>query len=53
MTRQNWGRIINISSVGARTGGGAGSIPYHAAKAGVLALTKGAGAGAAPIIASP
>ena len=34
------GRIINISSVGARTGGGAGSIPYHAAKAGVLALTK-------------
>ena len=41
MTKQNWGRIINISSVGARTGGGAGSIPYHAAKAGVLALTKG------------
>jgi 3-oxoacyl-[acyl-carrier protein] reductase len=41
MTRQKWGRIINMSSVGARTGGGAGSIPYHAAKAGVLALTKG------------
>jgi len=41
MTRQRWGRIINMSSVGARTGGGAGSIPYHAAKAGVIALTKG------------
>jgi 3-oxoacyl-[acyl-carrier protein] reductase len=41
MSRQQWGRIVNMSSVGARTGGGAGSIPYHAAKAGVLALTKG------------
>ncbi len=41
MVAQGFGRIINISSVGARTGGGAGSIPYHAAKAGVLALTKG------------
>lgn len=41
MSAQNWGRIVNMSSVGARTGGGAGSIPYHAAKAGVLALTKG------------
>ena len=41
MTKQNWGRIINMSSVGARTGGGPGSIPYHAAKAGVIALTKG------------
>jgi 3-oxoacyl-[acyl-carrier protein] reductase len=41
MSAANWGRIINISSVGARTGGGAGSIPYHAAKAGLLALTKG------------
>lgn len=41
MINQKWGRIINMSSVGARTGGGAGSIPYHAAKAGVIALTKG------------
>lgn len=41
MSASGWGRIINISSVGARTGGGAGSIPYHAAKAGVIALTKG------------
>ncbi len=40
MSAGGWGRIINISSVGARTGGGAGSIPYHAAKAGVLAMTK-------------
>jgi 3-oxoacyl-[acyl-carrier protein] reductase len=41
MTAQKWGRIINISSVGARTGGGAGSIPYHAAKAALMTLTKG------------
>ena len=40
MSAQKQGRIVNISSVGARTGGGAGSIPYHAAKAGVLAMTK-------------
>jgi 3-oxoacyl-[acyl-carrier protein] reductase len=41
MAKQGWGRIVNISSVGARTGGGAGSIPYHAAKAGLMALSKG------------
>jgi 3-oxoacyl-[acyl-carrier protein] reductase len=41
MTRQNWGRIVNMSSVGGRTGGGPGSIPYHSAKAGLMALTKG------------
>ena len=40
MKAQNAGRIINISSVGARTGGGAGSIPYHAAKAAMMAMTK-------------
>src|SRR6202040_3599354 len=40
MTAQHSGRIINMSSVGARTGGGAGSIPYHAAKAAVMAMTK-------------
>jgi 3-oxoacyl-[acyl-carrier protein] reductase len=41
MTEQGWGRIVNVSSVGARTGGGAGSIPYHAAKGGMMTLTKG------------
>jgi 3-oxoacyl-[acyl-carrier protein] reductase len=40
MRRQRFGRIVNISSVGARTGGGAGSIPYHAAKAAMMAMTK-------------
>jgi 3-oxoacyl-[acyl-carrier protein] reductase len=40
MRKQRSGRIVNISSVGARTGGGAGSIPYHAAKAAVIAMTK-------------
>jgi 3-oxoacyl-[acyl-carrier protein] reductase len=41
MAAQRAGRIVNIASVGARTGGGAGSIPYHAAKAGLMALSKG------------
>jgi 3-oxoacyl-[acyl-carrier protein] reductase len=41
MIAQRWGRIVNISSVGARTGGGPGSIPYHAAKTAVMTLTKG------------
>jgi 3-oxoacyl-[acyl-carrier protein] reductase len=41
MVARDWGRIINISSVGGRTGGGVGSIPYHSAKAGMMALTKG------------
>jgi 3-oxoacyl-[acyl-carrier protein] reductase len=40
MRKGRFGRIVNISSVGARTGGGAGSIPYHAAKAAILAMTK-------------
>jgi NAD(P)-dependent dehydrogenase (short-subunit alcohol dehydrogenase family) len=41
MTAQKWGRIVNVSSVGAHTGGGAGSIPYHAAKGALMTLTKG------------
>ena len=35
------GRIINISSVAARTGGGPGSVLYAASKGGVSALTMG------------
>ena len=35
-----WGRIVNISSVGARTGGMGPLAPYCASKAGVLSLTK-------------
>lgn len=40
MMRQGSGRIINISSVGAYTGGAVATPPYCAAKAGILALTK-------------
>lgn len=39
MAAAGWGRIINFSSVVARTGG-LTSAPYAAAKAGVIALTK-------------
>lgn len=40
MQRNRWGRIVNISSIGARTGGVAGSAVYSATKAAIVALTK-------------
>jgi len=40
MAANGWGRIVNISSVGARTGGMGPLAPYCAAKAGVLSITK-------------
>jgi NAD(P)-dependent dehydrogenase (short-subunit alcohol dehydrogenase family) len=41
MTRQGYGRIINIASVAAKRGGGlVGSAAYATSKAGVIGLTK-------------
>ncbi len=40
MRPNGWGRIIGISSVGARTGGVSHSAVYNAAKAGVISLMK-------------
>ncbi|WP_104181506.1 SDR family NAD(P)-dependent oxidoreductase [Arthrobacter sp. B0490] len=41
MLENKWGRIINMSSVSAQRGGGVfGKVPYSAAKAAVLGLTK-------------
>ncbi len=40
MRSNGWGRIIGISSVGARTGGVSNSAIYNAAKAGVISLMK-------------
>jgi NAD(P)-dependent dehydrogenase (short-subunit alcohol dehydrogenase family) len=40
MRPNGWGRIIGISSVGARTGGVSHSAVYGAAKAGVISLMK-------------
>lgn len=40
MERQEWGRIINMSSVVAKSGGIGAGVHYCAAKAGVLGLTK-------------
>ena len=34
------GRIINITSISARTGGGPGSVPYVAGKAGLEGFTR-------------
>jgi 3-oxoacyl-[acyl-carrier protein] reductase len=41
MRARRWGRIVNISSIGARLGAGSVSIAYAAAKAGVEGLTRG------------
>ena len=41
MSARRWGRIINIASVGGRTGGLSISAVYAATKGGLIALTKG------------
>src|SRR3712207_9331589 len=40
MRRQGGGRIINVTSVAARNGGGPGSVAYATAKGGVSTLTR-------------
>lgn len=40
MQKRGYGRVVNISSVGARTGGLSQSAVYSTTKAGLLALTK-------------
>lgn len=40
MLAQNWGRIVNNSSAGARFGGTFGVVAYVSAKAGVMGMTK-------------
>jgi 3-oxoacyl-[acyl-carrier protein] reductase len=40
MRARRWGRIINISSIGARVGAGSVSVAYGAAKAGLEGLTR-------------
>ncbi len=40
MKKSGFGRIINVTSIAARNGGGFGAGHYSAAKAGVLTLTK-------------
>jgi 3-oxoacyl-[acyl-carrier protein] reductase len=40
MKRQGGGKIVNVTSIAARTGGGPGSIAYAASKGGVSTLTR-------------
>lgn len=40
MAERGWGRIINIASIGARTGGNIRSAPYAASKAALVSLSK-------------
>jgi 3-oxoacyl-[acyl-carrier protein] reductase len=39
--RSGWGRIVNMSSLAARNGGGPGAVAYGAAKAGLVGFTRG------------
>jgi 3-oxoacyl-[acyl-carrier protein] reductase len=39
--RTGWGRIVNMSSLAGRNGGGPGTAAYAAAKAGIIGLTRG------------
>jgi 3-oxoacyl-[acyl-carrier protein] reductase len=39
--RSGWGRIVNMSSLAARNGGGPGAVAYGAAKAGLIGFTRG------------
>jgi len=41
MKRKGWGRIINISSISARSGGGPGGTHYASSKGALSAFTKG------------
>jgi 3-oxoacyl-[acyl-carrier protein] reductase len=41
MAERGWGRIVNLSSIAARNGGGIGASVYAASKATVACLTKG------------
>ncbi len=40
MERQNYGRIINIASISAQTGGVSGGVHYAASKGGMISMTK-------------
>lgn len=40
MKARGYGRIVNVGSIGAQTGGAIAAPPYCAAKAGIMALTK-------------
>jgi len=44
-----WGRIVNMSSLAGRNGGGAGAVAYGAAKAGLLGFTRGLAKKVAPL----
>jgi NAD(P)-dependent dehydrogenase (short-subunit alcohol dehydrogenase family) len=40
MCERGWGRIVNIASISAQTGGVSGSVAYSSSKGGLIAFTK-------------
>ena len=48
MRERKWGRIVNISSIGLKYGGGAGSMPYTISKSGLEAMTMAFAKAGAP-----
>lgn len=49
MAKQGRGVIVNISSIAGYTGGGGGTVPYAAAKGGVIVFTRGLAKELAPL----
>lgn len=47
--KSGWGRIINMSSIAAHTGGSAGSVIYAASKAAVISFTRSLAKELAPV----
>lgn len=41
MRARQWGRIVNVTSIGALEGGSPGTLPYATAKGGIETLTRG------------
>ena len=48
MKKKGWGRIINVSSISAGSGGGKGGTAYASSKGGISTLTKGLAAELGP-----
>lgn len=49
MAERRWGRIVTISSIAAKTGGGAAGAAYVSSKAGILGLTRSLAKAAGPL----
>jgi 3-oxoacyl-[acyl-carrier protein] reductase len=49
MAERGWGRIVTVSSIAAKTGGGAAGAAYVSSKAGIVGLTRSLARAAGPL----